>query len=404
MIRVVTVLGTRPDAIKLVPLIKAFERRPDRFASVVCATAQHRAMLDQVLDVFEVKPDYDLGIMRPSQSVSEVTQGVLARLDGVLAHERPDLVMVQGDTTTTFAAGLAAFYRRISIGHVEAGLRTGDKHQPFPEEVNRRLTATLADYHFAPTEGAKRNLLREGIDESCVMVTGNTGIDALWMVLARLNAQPLPVGRLAPLLARTARQRLVLVTAHRREHVGLGFEQICAALVDLVARHPDIVIVFPVHPNPNVKATVNRVLRGRERIELVEPLEYPEFVALLDRACLVLTDSGGIQEEAPSLGKPVLVLRRVTERLEGVEAGTAQLVGTSPRTIVTEATRLLTDPQAYERASRVSNPFGDGQASERIVAHLWDVFHDRCRARGPGHSRRACGTASMPGRVPGTAS
>lgn len=370
MIKVLTVFGTRPEAIKLAPVIKTLEEQRGKIQSVVCTTSQHREMLNQVLEVFDIKPQYDLNIMKVGQSLIDVTTAVLSGLEDVLSAERPDVVLVQGDTTTTFAASVAAYYHKIAVGHVEAGLRTYDKWQPFPEEVNRRLTTVVADYHYAPTKRAQANLLRENIPRRSIVVTGNTGIDALFMALARLKERPDLRAKYASTLPNLEGKRLILVTAHRRENFGAGFERICASLVTIANKNPDVAVVYPVHPNPNIRVPAGKLLGDQERIYLIEPLEYAPFVYLLDKAYLVLTDSGGIQEEAPSLGKPVLVMRNVTERPEAIEAGTARLVGTSPRVIVPTVQKLLDSRRAYGRMSKVRNPFGDGNASRHIVRHL----------------------------------
>jgi len=362
-IKALFVFGTRPEAIKLCPVIRHMKSRPDDFDVRVCVTAQHREMLDQVLNAFEVIPDRDLDIMRPGQTLYQSTSCIIAALEPVLAEKQPDIVLVQGDTTTTLCGALAAFYAKIPVGHVEAGLRTGDPHEPFPEEMNRVLTGRIATFHFAATEGAAKNLYREGVDPAVVTVTGNTGIDAILHVKQALDA-----GRLVGLneFRPDASKKLIVVTAHRRESFGNGFDQICAALVHL-ARRDDVEIVYPVHPNPNVRQTVSRHLAGQPNITLLDPMDYVPFVDLMCRAYLLLTDSGGIQEEAPSLGKPVLVLREKTERPEAVSAGTARLIGTGERRIVEEAERLLDDPHAYQRMARRHNPYGDGRASERIA-------------------------------------
>ena len=359
------VFGTRPEAIKLCPVIRE-TAAASGLAARVCVTGQHRSMLDQVLAAFAVRPDHDLNLMTPGQTLASVTAGVLTGLDPILAAERPSMVVVQGDTTTTFAAALAAFYRDIPVAHVEAGLRTGDLRQPFPEEWNRIAAGRLAALHFAPTEGARRNLLAEGVDPARIEVTGNTGIDAVLQTVEALDRGALP-RREWPFLDPS--RRMILVTAHRRESFGPGIEEICDGLAALAVRR-DVQIIFPVHRNPNVLDVVSERLGGHPNVVLLEPLEYPEFVDLMRRSCLILTDSGGIQEEAPSLGKPVLVLRDRTERPEAVEAGTVKLVGPHRARIVEEATRLLDDPAAYARMSAVHNPYGDGRASARIVATI----------------------------------
>jgi UDP-N-acetylglucosamine 2-epimerase (non-hydrolysing) len=380
MIKVLTVFGTRPEAIKLAPVIKHLERNP-RFTCVTCVTSQHREMLDQVLEVFAIVPKYDLAVMTPAQSLADVTARVVQKVSEVVAAERPAIVLVQGDTTTTFAAGLAAFYNRVPVGHVEAGLRTSDKYQPFPEEINRRLTTVLADYHYAPTDVARQNLLAEGIDSRRILVTGNTGIDALLMARDLLRQDGQMGDRPAAGVPGGDGQRMILVTAHRRESFGAPFEAICDALRRIVERNPDVTIVYPVHLNPEVRRPVFERLADRPRIHLTEPLAYLPFVAMMDRAYLILTDSGGIQEEAPALGKPVLVMRNTTERPEAVDAGSARLVGTSTETIATAVQHLLDDVETYERMSRARNPFGDGRASERIASHLVEMLGEgECRA------------------------
>jgi UDP-N-acetylglucosamine 2-epimerase (non-hydrolysing) len=369
MIRCLCVLGTRPEAIKLAPLIHELRSRGE-FESKVCVTAQHRDMLDQVLAAFEIVPDHDLNLMRPGQTLSGLTARILRGLEDVLCREQPDLVIVQGDTTTTLAAGLAAFYQRIPVGHVEAGLRTFDMAQPFPEEMNRVLTSRLADLHFAPTAGAAANLTAEGVPETKIHVTGNTGIDAVLYVRDALES-----GRLAaadwPQLS--PERRLVVVTSHRRESFGPGFACAMNALA-CIAQRGDVEIVYPVHRNPNVLGPAHELLGGRANVHLIEPLAYVPFVDLMRRAAFLITDSGGIQEEAPSLGKPVLVLREKTERPEAVAAGTVKLVGTDTARIVEEATRLLEDPAEYARMTRVHNPYGDGRASQRIAAAIAGAF------------------------------
>jgi len=360
--KILTIFGTRPEAIKLAPVIKELERRNDVFVSKVCVTAQHREMLDPFLQLFGINPDWDLNIMQPNQSLFDVTAKALVKLKEVLEKEKPDLVLVQGDTTTTFTAALAAYYLKIKVGHVEAGLRTLDKYNPFPEELNRRLVGHIADLHFAPTKRAKENLLSEGIPESSIFVTGNTVVDALFMILARTTSEDyLPKALSQP------DRKLILVTAHRRESFGEGIANICLALKEIVKRVPDVEIVYPVHLNPNVREPVYRMLGGVERVHLIEPLDYIPFVHLMKASYLILTDSGGIQEEAPSLGKPVLVLRNTTERPEAVEAGAAKLVGTDPQRIVVETLRLLQDPSEYSKMANVPNPFGDGRAALRIA-------------------------------------
>ncbi|MCH7487269.1 MAG: UDP-N-acetylglucosamine 2-epimerase (non-hydrolyzing) [Proteobacteria bacterium] len=368
-LRILSVFGTRPEAIKMAPVVKALDRASG-LDSRVCVSAQHRRLLDQVLDLFGIRPDYDLNIMKEDQDLAHITETVLSGMNGVLDDFEPQRVLVHGDTTTTFATALAAFYRRIPVGHVEAGLRTGDFASPFPEEMNRTLTDALADLHFAPTEGARQNLRREGAPDERIVVTGNTVIDALLMVTAMLrDDEGLRAQARAPFGFLDPGRRLILVTGHRRENFGDGFERICEALARL-ARRDDVQIVYPVHPNPNVGEPVNRILGSEPRIHLIDPVDYLSFVYLMDRAHLVITDSGGIQEEAPSLGKPVLVMRDVTERPEAVKAGTVVLVGTDTDAITGECERLLDDEDAYAAMSRIANPFGDGRASGRIVKEI----------------------------------
>mgnify|MGYP001033079713 CR=1 FL=1 len=350
----------------MAPVIQELRRRGETFQrTALCLTAQHREMLDQVIRVFGLNVDYDLDLMSPGQSIFDVTSRVLLGLRPVFEAERPDVVLVHGDTTTSFAAALAAYYARIPVGHVEAGLRTYDKFRPFPEEMNRRLADTLCDYHYAPTPGARENLLREFIPGDHIVVTGNTVIDALLYAVA----QPYEFGD--PLLARAGlERRLLLVTAHRRESFGEPFNEMCRAIAELAAANPDVEVIYPVHPNPNVRAAASQWLEGRDRVHLIEPLDYLPFVHLLKKAHIVLTDSGGIQEEAPSLGKPVLVMREVTERPEAVAVGAVRLAGTAHDAIVNEVQRLLDDPTAYAAMTNSVNPYGDGKAAGRIADHL----------------------------------
>jgi UDP-N-acetylglucosamine 2-epimerase (non-hydrolysing) len=361
-LKFITVFGTRPEAIKMAPLVKQLEQYPEEIECKVVVTAQHREMLDQVLDLFSIKPDYDLDIMQERQSLSGITGRVLAGLEPIFAREKPDLVFVHGDTTTTFAAGLAAFYQQIAVGHVEAGLRTYEKYAPFPEEINRCLTGVLTDFHFAPTARAKANLIKENIREERIYVTGNTVIDALFSIV-----QP-DYKFQSPDLKDFSwgKNRLVLVEAHRRENLN-QMNQICQGLKKLVEAIPDLELIFPVHLNPAVREPVNRILSGLERVHLIEPLDYLEFANLMNKADLIITDSGGIQEEAPALGKPVLVLRDVTERPEAVEAGTVALVGTEAENIFSLAKGLLNDENEYKKMATARNPFGDGLAAQRIV-------------------------------------
>ena len=369
--KVLAIFGTRPEAIKMAPVIRELHQRSaDSHAqTIVCVTAQHRQMLDQVLSLFDIRPDYDLDLMRDNQSLSEITAKVLTSVDEILTQEKPDWVLVQGDTTTAMAASLAAFYRQIKVGHVEAGLRTWNKLQPFPEEINRKIADGVADLHFAPTETARQNLLREGFDDKTIRVTGNTVIDALhWVAAQPFDWERSNLGTAALDAPGT---RLILVTAHRRENFGAPLENICAALREIAERYRrDVRIVYPVHLNPNVQEPAYRLLRDAPNITLLPPLDYLPMVQLMKRAYLVLTDSGGIQEEAPGLGKPVLVLREVTERPEAVEAGTVKVVGTDRARIVAETVRLLDDRAEYARMAHAVNPYGDGHAAERIVEAL----------------------------------
>ena len=366
--KILSVFGTRPEAIKMAPVVRELDKHPTQITSRVCVTAQHRQMLDQVLHLFGIVPEYDLDIMQEGQSPTQVAAAVLAKLEQILRDEQPDWVLVQGDTTTVAAASLAAFYARARVGHVEAGLRTGDKWQPYPEEINRRVAGVLADLHFAPTEQARRNLLREGVADESILVTGNPVIDALQWV-AELPYDPAA----GPLAAVPWTRQILLVTAHRRENFGEPLKRICQALLEIAMCYGDeIQIVYPVHLNPNIQEPVYRLLGKVPNITLLPPLDYQPFVHLMKRCYLVVTDSGGIQEEAPGLGKPVLVLREVTERPEAVEAGTVRVVGTDRTDIVKWTRRLVDDPTEYGRMARAVNPYGDGQAARRIVAALKD--------------------------------
>lgn len=365
----------------MAPVVKELQKYPLNFETLVCVTAQHREMLDQVLDIFAIRPDFDLDIMRPGQDLTDVTANVLLGLRDVLAKTCPDLVLVHGDTTTTMAASLAAFYFGIPVGHVEAGLRTGNKHAPFPEEINRRVTSCVADLHFAPTQQARQNLLREGVADDAIHVTGNTVVDALFLALEKIRRENIGEQIANSLMARypllkevfcpriqIPETRILLVTGHRRENFGEGFENICRALHDIAVAHADVAIVYPVHLNPNVREPVNRILGGKglHNIHLIEPLEYLPFVWMMDRSYLIITDSGGVQEEAPSLGKPVLVMRDTTERPEAVKSGTVRLVGTKRDKIVRETERLLSDLEAYDSMSQAHNPYGNGTAASSI--------------------------------------
>ncbi|MCF6156664.1 MAG: UDP-N-acetylglucosamine 2-epimerase (non-hydrolyzing) [Candidatus Brocadia sp.] len=369
MLTVLSIFGTRPEAIKMAPVIKELEKHPDRFRSLVCVTAQHRQMLDQVLDLFGIVPDFDLDLMQENQTLSQLTARVLTSLESVLREVKPDWILVQGDTTTTMAASMAAFYHGIRVGHVEAGLRTNNKHAPFPEEINRRVTSVIADLHFAPTNRARQALLSEGIPQNKICVTGNTVIDALLWVRQEVskNLPHIP----SDLKNALNGKKMILVTGHRRESFGKAFEQICLAIRDLASLHPDVCIVYPVHLNPNVKEPVHRILGNVDRIHLIEPLPYASFVWLMDHAYAILTDSGGIQEEAPSLGKPVFVMREVTERPEGIYAGCVALVGTDKDKIVASVSTLLRNEEMYKAMSEAKNPYGDGKAAARIVEALF---------------------------------
>ncbi len=363
MLKVMTVLGTRPEGIKMAPVIKALQHRAGDIQSVVCVTGQHREMLDQVLALFDIKPDIDLNLMQPGQRLSDLTARILTSMDDVMLRAKPDWVLVQGDTTTVMAASLAAFYHRVKVGHVEAGLRSGDKYRPFPEEINRRIADVLSDLYFAPTTSAQENLLRENVPADRIVVTGNTVIDALLDVAGRVDASPALA--IAPQLGN---KRLVLVTSHRRENFGEPFRDICSAIRDFAIKYNETAhIIYPVHYNPNVKDPAREMLGDVPNITLTEPVDYATIVALMKRAHFIMTDSGGIQEEAPSLGKPVLVLRDVTERQEAVALGAARLVGSDYRLILAEASRLMDEPAAYARMASVVNPYGDGQAGRRIV-------------------------------------
>ena len=377
MKKILLVFGTRPEAIKMAPLIKKFKEYSDTFDVRVCITAQHRQMLDQVLKIFEITPDFDLDIMKDGQDLYDITSRVLVGLKEILVNYHPDVVLVHGDTTTTLAASLAAFYQKILVGHVEAGLRTNDIYSPWPEEINRQVTSRIAQYHFAPTSKAKANLLKENVTPDTIYVTGNTVIDALNMVVDRIKTDK----RLSESLYLKLQQngyevsekKFILVTGHRRENFGQGFLNICNALKQIAKKNPGVDIVYPVHLNPNVRKPVNEILANSDNIFLIEPLEYEEFVYLMSHSYLILTDSGGIQEEAPSLGKPVLVMRDTTERPEAVEAGTVKMVGTNVETIVNETQNLIDNEKEYQKRAHSHNPYGDGKACLRIVEVLKDI-------------------------------
>jgi len=375
--RLLFIFGTRPEAIKLAPLIKEFQKFPDKFDIKICVTAQHREMLDQVLNFFQIKPDYDLNIMESDQNLFEVTSKAIKGLEKVVKEARPDLIFVQGDTSTAFVGALAGFYQKIKVAHIEAGLRSYDKYSPFPEEMNRLLAGQITDYHFAPTKVARQNLINEGISEN-VYVVGNTVIDALFLTLNVIRNNGIIekgiinyFNNIIPDFSSkllTHNSQLILITAHRRESFGEPFKDICRALREIAETYKDSVeIIYPVHPNPNVRKTVYGALCGIKNIHLIEPLDYPHLIWLMSKSHIILTDSGGIQEEAPSLGKPVLVMRDVTEREEGIRAGTAKLVGTDKKRIISEVVRLLDSEDEYKKMANSANPYGDGNASERIV-------------------------------------
>ena len=374
MKKVLVIFGTRPEAIKMAPLVKEFEKNRNFFDMKVCVTAQHREMLDQVLNLFEIKPDYDLDIMKLGQDLYDITSKVLLGMREVLTDFEPDIVLVHGDTTTTISAALAAFYKQIPVGHVEAGLRTGDIYSPWPEEANRLLTTQISKYHFAPTQKNKENLLKEHIYEQNIIVTGNTVIDALFWVLNKIkddkSLQSKLVSKIHKMGYLLSDRKMVMVTGHRRENFGEGILNICSALKELASKYPEVDFVYPVHLNPNVRKPVKEILLGIGNVYLIEPLEYLPFVFLLNHSYLVLTDSGGLQEEAPSLGKPVLVMRDTTERPEAVEAGTVMLVGTNKDTIISNVSKLIDDDIFYKKMAYAHNPYGDGNASKRIIEFL----------------------------------
>ena len=371
MAKILLIFGTRPEAIKLFPVVHALRALPE-LETRVCVTAQHRGLLDQVLEIAGIEPDIDLDVMQENQSLDALTARLITSIGAALDAEQPDRVIVHGDTLTTMVASLAAYYRKIPVGHVEAGLRSGDIHHPWPEEVNRRVVACIADLNFAPTETAADALRAENRDAASIHITGNTVIDALLATRERIIAEPALASGLDELAVRFAGKRIIAVTSHRRENFGGGMEAIAGAIKDIAAR-PDVAIIFPVHPNPNVRAVMDSALANLDNVAMIDPLDYPHFVRLLDMAEIVLTDSGGVQEEAPSLGKPVLVMRETTERPEGIAAGTARLVGTDRARIVTEMFRLLDDSEAYSAMARAHNPFGDGKAGERIARIIADA-------------------------------
>jgi UDP-N-acetylglucosamine 2-epimerase (non-hydrolysing) len=368
MKKILLIFGTRPEAIKMAPLVKEFQKYPQVFDTRVCVTAQHREMLDQVLDFFEIKPDYDLDLMKPGQNLYGLTATIIESLKPILEEFTPDYVFVHGDTTTTMAGSIASFYSGAKVCHVEAGLRTNNKLSPFPEEINRQITGRICDYHFAPTETSKSNLLKENISEDSILVTGNTVIDALIKSVDKVNENPSQL--IQELSKQIGNKEVVLVTGHRRENHGGGFERICIALKRIAEDDTNRLIIYPVHLNPKVQEPVNRILSGVSNVILIDPLAYQDFIWLMNRSKIIITDSGGVQEEAPSIGKPVLVMRDNTERPEAVEAGTVLIVGTNTERIIKEAIKLLTDKELYCKMSILHNPYGDGKSCERIVAHI----------------------------------
>ena len=377
MKKILLVFGTRPEAIKMAPLVKEFQKDTINFETKVCVTAQHREMLDQVLELFEIVPDYDLNLMKPGQDLYDITSNVLLGMKDVLSGFKPDVVLVHGDTTTTSATSLSAFYQQIKIGHVEAGLRTGDLMSPWPEEANRQITGVLANYHFAPTATSQNNLLKENKDSKNILVTGNTVIDALFLALEKIKSSQELQSKIHYQLSTNNyplqdNRKIILVTGHRRENHGQGFINICEALKTIALKNPTLDIVYPVHLNPNVQKPVKEILPDIKNIYLIAPLQYEQFIYMMDRSYFIITDSGGVQEEAPSLGKPVLVMRDTTERPEAVEAGTVKLVGIDKEKIIIEAQKLIDDKIAYEKMSKAHNPYGDGKACEKIVKFLKD--------------------------------
>ena len=372
MKKILVVFGTRPEAIKMAPLVKKLEKQTGTFETKICITAQHREMLDQVLSIFDIQPDFDLNIMKSGQDLYDITSRVLLGIRDVLKEFQPDLVLVHGDTTTSTSAALAAFYQQIAVGHVEAGLRTGNIFAPWPEEMNRMLTRCLTQFHFAPTETSRINLLKENVNQENIVVTGNTVIDALYLITSRLESDLKLQNEITGLIKNKGYQintdrRLILITGHRRENFGEGFINICSAIKDLAIKYPNADLVYPVHLNPNVQKPVHEILEGLDNVYLIEPMEYLPFVLLMEKSFLILTDSGGIQEEAPSLGKPVLVMRDTTERPEAVDAGTVRLVGTNRQKIVEEVISLMDNTEYYDSMSRAHNPYGDGKAVGRII-------------------------------------
>ena len=372
--KILLVFGTRPEAIKMAPLVKAFEKE-SHISLKVCVTAQHREMLDQVLKIFDIEPDYDLNIMKKGQDLYDITSTVLLGMKSVLEDFEPDLVLVHGDTTTTSATALSAFYKKIKVGHIEAGLRTNNIYSPWPEEVNRQITGILANYHFAPTQNSRDNLLKENKISKDIIVTGNTVIDALFLVLEKIKSDKNLESQIeAEIEYKFKNSKFILVTGHRRENHGQGFINICQALKTIAINNPALDIVYPVHLNPNVQKPVKEILSNISNIYLIEPLQYEQFVYMMDKSYFIITDSGGVQEEAPSLGKPVLVMRDITERPEALDAGTVKLVGTNTKSIIEEAQKLLNDKIEYEKMSKAHNPYGDGKASERVVEFIKGIL------------------------------
>ncbi len=378
MKKILIVFGTRPEAIKMAPLVKACQNEQN-FETKVCVTAQHREMLDQVLDIFDIIPEYDLDLMKAGQDLYDVTSGVLLGMKNILSDFKPDVILVHGDTATTFAASLAAFYQQIKVGHVEAGLRTGNIYSPWPEEANRQLTTQITAYHFAPTQTSKENLLKENVKETDIAITGNTVIDALFLALNKIKSDQNLEAKIIDTIQsqfpsnskfNIQNSKFILVTGHRRENFGQGFINICESLKTLAQDNPNIEIVYPVHLNPNVQKPVNEILSNTSNVHLIEPQQYEAFIYMMEKSYFIITDSGGVQEEAPSLGKPVLVMRDTTERPEALEAGTVKLVGTDPEKIINEAQKLLDDPSIYETMSKASNPYGNGTACKQIVNYL----------------------------------
>ena len=374
--KVMFAFGTRPEAIKMAPLIKTFQADKD-FVTKICVTAQHREMLDQVLNIFDINPDYDLNIMKPGQDLFDVTENVLSGMKRVLSDFNPDIVLVHGDTTTTSACSLAAFYNKIKIGHIEAGLRTGNIYSPWPEEANRKITGVLADYHFAPTSTSENNLLKENINKENILVTGNTVIDALYLMIEKIENNPRLKSRILELISSQYKlfddKKIILITGHRRENFGHGFRNICNALKTIADNNPDFDIVYPVHFNPNVQKPVREILSNAKNIHLIEPLSYECFIYMMSKSFFIITDSGGIQEEAPSLGKPVLVMRDSSERPEAIKAGTVKLVGTDYAKIIEESQKLIDDENEYNKMSKAYNPYGDGKASLKILNFIKSI-------------------------------